>query len=90
MKTKVVNLKHSKYDVFIGRPGDFGNPYPLWEEKKRESCIESYRRYFLNKMNKDPEFRHKVLALKGKRLGCYCKPKLCHGDIIAEYLENEG
>jgi hypothetical protein len=23
-----------------------------------------------------------VLALRGKRLGCLCKPAPCHGDII--------
>jgi hypothetical protein len=23
-----------------------------------------------------------LLELDGKRLGCFCKPKLCHGDII--------
>ncbi len=27
-----------------------------------------------------------VLALKGKTLGCHCKPAACHGDVIAEYL----
>lgn len=24
--------------------------------------------------------------LIGKRLGCFCKPHACHGDIIANYL----
>ena len=27
-----------------------------------------------------------VVKLKGKTLGCFCKPYPCHGDIIAEYL----
>jgi hypothetical protein len=27
-----------------------------------------------------------VRELRGKVLGCYCKPKRCHGDIIAEYV----
>ena len=26
--------------------------------------------------------------LKGKTLGCFCKPKSCHGDVLVE-LANE-
>jgi hypothetical protein len=25
--------------------------------------------------------------LKGKRLGCYCAPKPCHGDVLARVAE---
>ena len=32
-------------------------------------------------------FRQRIHALKGKRLGCFCKPYPCHGDIIKEYLD---
>ena len=38
-------------------------------------------------MESDPEFRAKVLALRGKRLGCWCAPAPCHCDIIAAYLD---
>lgn len=27
--------------------------------------------------------------MKGKILGCFCKPKSCHGDILVELVENE-
>jgi hypothetical protein len=26
--------------------------------------------------------------LRGKTLGCFCKPHPCHGDIIAAYLDS--
>jgi Domain of unknown function (DUF4326) len=26
--------------------------------------------------------------LKGKVLGCCCKPKLCHGDVLAEWANS--
>ena len=39
----------------------------------------------------DPGYRARVLALKGKRLGCCCKKAdgtgACHGDIIAKWLD---
>jgi len=34
------------------------------------------------------QFRRSVLALSGTKLVCYCKPEPCHGDVIAEYLNN--
>ena len=27
-----------------------------------------------------------VYKLAGKRLGCFCKPETCHGDVLAEFL----
>jgi hypothetical protein len=36
----------------------------------------------------DAEFKRRIHELKGKTLGCFCKPEACHGDVIAEYLNN--
>jgi hypothetical protein len=30
----------------------------------------------------------RVHELAGKRLGCFCKPALCHGDVLADYLNS--
>lgn len=90
--TTVVNIhKRQEYDVYIGRAGHghdgyFGNPIPL-DGITREQCIEQYRIYFYNRIEKDPEFKRRILELKGKRLGCFCMPHLCHGMVIVEYLE---
>ena len=29
----------------------------------------------------------KLSELKGKRLGCWCKPAPCHGDVLVELIE---
>lgn len=89
--TKVVNLRTDKYDVYIGRPGKgeiglFGNPYPLAKESERGSILEKYKKFFLARLEHDDEFKTEVLKLNGKTLGCFCKPRPCHGDIICEYL----
>ena len=86
MKTTVVHLKKSKYDVYIGRPSPFGNPFVIGKDGSREEVIEKYRAHFL-KLVADPEFRKKLESLRDKVLGCYCHPKACHGHVIAEYLE---
>jgi len=94
--TKVANIKKEKYDVYIGRGSIFGNPYthlPIEKTKagvqvkNRNEAIEKYREYFYDKIELEPEFLDEVLRLKDKVLGCYCAPKACHGNVIAEFLD---
>ena len=87
-KTKVVHCKKEKYDVYIGRPSIFGNPFSIGKNGIREEVIEKYKKYFYNRINNDNNFRNKIIALSGKTLGCWCKPQACHGDIIVLYLDN--
>ena len=84
----VVNKYVDKYDVYIGRPGIFGNPFSV-AKYGREECIRLYKEYFYKRIKEDVVFKNEVLKLRGKVLGCYCKPRACHGDIIVEYLEKE-
>lgn len=93
MVTTVVNLRTDEYDVYIGRAGRgqdgyFGNPYKIGPERDRGSTLNSFREYFYYRITCNPDFKRRVHELKGKRLGCFCKPHPCHGDIIAEYLNN--
>lgn len=93
MKTTVVNLRAAPFDVYIGRAGRgqdgyFGNPFAIVPGRQtREQAIARYAEWFANAVENDPAFRARVLALRGKRLGCFCKPAACHGDVIAAYLD---
>lgn len=94
MPTKVVNLNKERYDVYIGRGagerGLFGNPHVLdanASSSLRALCIEKFETYFLERLETDAYFKRRVHELKGKTLGCFCKPKQCHGDVIAKYLD---
>ncbi len=95
METTIVNIKSgASYDQYIGRVGRgqdgyFGNPFHLGPGEKRGATIERYKLYFHSRLDADPQFKQRVLDLKGKTLGCFCKPHACHGDIIAEYLNNQ-
>lgn len=83
-------MKTMAYDVAIDRTGPFGNPYPLRHERDRAAVLQRYREYFLDRVERDLEFRRRVLELRGKRLGCHCagaSPKPCHGMVIVEWLE---
>lgn len=84
---KVVNKAKDRYDVYIGRGSPFGNPVVISGSCTREDAIRLYREYFYERIRNDSDFKRMVQRLKGKVLGCHCKPKACHGDIIKEYLE---
>lgn len=95
--TRVVNIKKEtqykgikstpEYE-YIGRGSYWGNPYSMFEDgDDRDEVIRKYKYDFDNDMfpNKEKTQLHK---LTGKRLGCFCKPQSCHGDILADYLNS--
>jgi hypothetical protein len=91
MQTVVVNINEEPFDVYIGRAGRgedgyFGNPFRIGCGISREDAVQKFQKYFTDRIEKDSDFKGRVLALKGKRLGCFCKPKACHGDVIADWL----
>lgn len=85
--TTVVNMRTAAFDVAIDRSSPFGNPFHLGKDGDRVTVLMKYRKYFCDRVERDAEFRTQVLTLRGKRLGCWCAPRLCHGAIIAEWLE---
>ena len=100
-KTKVVNVKHSEYDVFIGRPSLLGNPFIIGRDGTREEVVSKHYWWMIDWIEHKKEIRvgkytnREVVCglweLVGKRIGCFCAPLLCHGDnyvnILNEYPE---
>jgi len=85
-ETRVMNRKWQAFDVYIGRGSLFGNPYYIGKDGTRSEVIEKYRAWFKRKVANERGFKDALESLRGKRLGCYCKPLACHGDVIVEYL----
>lgn len=90
--TKVRNRDSGEpFDVYIGRRTPWGNPFPIEHETngdKRKEVIEKFRVYFQEEFVNKPENLKHLLTLRGMRLGCHCKPLSCHGDVIAEFINN--
>ena len=84
--TEVVHCKKEPYDIYIGRPSKWGNPFQLMSETERDAVITQYRTWIL----KQPKLMVALPELRGKVLGCWCKPKACHGDVLAELAGGEG
>ena len=96
--TRVINIDTDmqyksirKNDVYeyIGRGSPWGNPYSMTthDEEDRKNVIHSFKYDF----DRDILLKAKkgdVYKLAGKRLGCFCKPFDCHGDILANFLNS--
>jgi hypothetical protein len=75
-----------------GQTGYFGNPHPVGEHcdlchdvHERGTAVEAFRTTFTNALY-DPEYKRRIQELRGKTLVCFCHPRACHGDVIAEWL----
>jgi hypothetical protein len=79
-----VHCKIDDYDVYIGRPSIWGNPFEIGKHGNREEVIAKYKEYVLN----DPLLMSQIMDLDGQVLGCWCRPKHCHGDALIEIMED--
>jgi Domain of unknown function (DUF4326) len=83
-KTRVVHCKVEPFDVYIGRPSKWGNPFKIGKDGSREEVIQKYRQW----VRTNPMLMTQLATeLKGKVLGCWCKPDACHGDVLAELAD---
>lgn len=90
MSAVVVNVRSEPCDVYIGRAvprrrlprSKWANPFRIGPDGTREQVIQKYRTYL--------QTRHDLLqslpVLANARLGCWCAPDPCHGDVLVELL----
>ena len=81
-KPLVVHCKRDRFDVYIGRPSKWGNPFVIGRDGDRDEVIRKYREWILAQ----PELLRDLHELDGKVLGCWCSPEKCHGDVLLELL----
>lgn len=94
-----------KNNFYIGRGSPLGNPFThngvrsifkTFTFKTREQAIEAYEKYFDEVYGKDEWFTRAFDEIyehykngEDIYLQCFCKPKACHGDVIAEKLQRK-
>lgn len=87
----VVHCRKEKYDVYIGRPSKWGNPFShldgtlaQYKVSSRDEAVEKYREWIV----KQPELMNDIHKFQGKVFGCWCAPKRCHGDVSLELINS--
>jgi hypothetical protein len=81
--------------VYVGRPTPLGNPFRLENEDQRGEVVARYARWLeeqLRQGNREVVRALGELYRKLKRQGtltllCFCAPKRCHAEVIAERLK---
>lgn len=92
--TTVVNLLAGEdYDVRIDRWSKWGNPFSHKHGTRakfvvptKAAAIQRYRAWIISR----PDLLSALPELKGKRLGCNCRPGPCHGDVLLELIRDRG
>jgi hypothetical protein len=88
---KVVHCKKENFDIYIGRPSKWGNPYSHLDDSisefkvdTRQESIDKYEKYLLN----NKELMDSLPELMYKTIGCWCVPKYkCHGHVLKKYVD---
>ena len=83
----VVNKNAEGYDVNIGPGSKWHNPYIVSSDLSREDSINLFRAHLFRQIEAKVITLDSLLYLKGKRLGCECKPLQCHGDVLIDAIE---
>jgi hypothetical protein len=98
---RVVHCKKEPFDVYIGRPSPWGNPYSHKSDAavdvrnlvgSREEAIDAYEYRLRILLEEDREFMIEKFfkPIAGKTLGCWCHPKPCHGEVLIKICKELG
>lgn len=100
---EVVNKYHLSEEeqrecIYIGRGSPLGNPFKVkpWGPYERGETLGLYRGWLLHEAKTNPDVKRALndiwrRAKNGEkvRLLCFCKPRACHGDVIAEVVASK-
>lgn len=104
-KTTVVRIRRKNgkvvqdCDVYIGRgmymggwklpKSKWANPFKIDRKMEKRAgalhAVDRYKKWIVSR----PELMKSIHELKGKRLGCWCHPFPCHGDVLAELANTQ-
>ena len=79
----IVHCKRETYDVYIGRPSKWGNPFIIGRDGDRQEVIAKYEGWIITR----PKLIEALPELQNKVLGCWCSPQACHGEVLITLLK---
>ncbi len=86
--------KGSGMCVRVDRKTVLGNPYPMRNESQRDRVCEQFATHFDAKVKQEGAFREEVIRIyrlakeQDVTLQCWCAPKRCHADHIAQFINS--
>lgn len=83
-RRRTAGWKKPEGAVYVGRPGRWGNPFPVrgLGDGELEEVLRKFRDYATDLANADPGW---LEPLRGKDLMCWCRlGRPCHADVLLE------
>jgi hypothetical protein len=84
----VVHCQKGKYDVYVGRPSKWGNPFShktdsvaQYRVRTKKEAVDKFEQWFVTQFELVQQCREE---LRGKILGCWCEESPCHAEILAK------
>lgn len=82
--------------TYVGRPDRWGrwpgspwaNPYPLPKTATTAERLEVIARYARH-LEQSPGLLARIGELRGRALGCWCRPLACHADVLAAHANQQ-
>lgn len=95
MNLQTINIKNYEGEdyIYIGRPGKYGNPYSSKDSniaisvENKEESLKLFREYIDKNPNLIDDLINEMSEKGVYKLGCWCKPTKCHGDIYIEKIK---
>lgn len=80
---------NTNFDVRIDRQSKWGNRHYMKDDSpaERDRVCDDHKTELWEKIFAGDISLRELDELYGKKLGCWCKPKRCHGDDLAEAAE---
>ena len=89
MSAVAVNKYREPFDMLVTRGTAWGNPFVLKDTNDAKARIECVYNFVLWLKDKQDLVEVAKRKMKDKRLGCVCKPKLCHADVWARLANGQ-
>jgi uncharacterized protein DUF4326 len=81
---RVVHCRRARYDVLVDRTTPWGNPFRIGLDGDRAEVIAKYEAW----LRAQPALLARLPELAGKVLGCWCAPRACHADVLAQLADD--
>jgi len=83
-----ITMEDGKKERFPKNDSVFCNPFKVGKDGTLEEVVVKFENYMREKLEKNEDnIVEELKKLKGKNLGCWCKPNKCHGDRLLELIE---
>lgn len=90
-RRRVKGWRMPENTVSVTRPGRFGNPFRVTQDRSQIICVGAFRTWLTVEGcdARIPEKKKWILdnlsSLRGKNLACYCRVgTVCHADVLLE------